>query len=55
MELTNKVARLNGLMKMESYESDTFVDETWRGLKSLYEQLHACHVVTLPRYVYRCV
>ena len=31
-------------MKIEPYESDTFVeemDETWRGLKPLYEQLHA--------------
>ncbi len=49
VELTNEAARLNGFrdgteMKIESYESDTFVeemDQTWRGLKPLYEQLHA--------------
>ena len=39
------VASLGELeMKIEPYESDTFVeemDETWRGLKPLYEQLHA--------------
>ena len=42
-------ARLNGYkdgteMKVVSYESDTFVKEmedTWNGLKPLYEQLHA--------------
>ena len=47
--LTNEAARVNGYkdgteMKTNSYESDTFVDEmaeTWRGLKPLYEQLHA--------------
>ncbi len=30
--------------KTDAYESDTFVEEmdrTWRGLKPLYEQLHA--------------
>ena len=41
--------RLNGYkdgteMKVQPYESDTFVqemEETWNGLKPLYEQLHA--------------
>ena len=31
-------------MKTYNYESDTFVeemDETWQGLKPLYEQFHA--------------
>ena len=49
IDLTNEAARLNVFrdgteMKIEPYESDTFVeemDETWRGLKPLYEQLHA--------------
>ena len=30
--------------KTDTYESDTFVeemDETWRGLKPLYQELHA--------------
>ena len=49
VELTNKAARMNGFqdgtkMKTYAYESDTFVqemDQTWQGLKPLYEQLHA--------------
>ena len=43
------ITRLNGYkdgaaMKVEPYESDTFIqemEETWEGLKPLYEQLHA--------------
>ena len=49
IDLTNEAAVLNGFedgtgMKIEPYESDTFVQEmadTWDGLKPLYEQLHA--------------
>ena len=49
IELTNEAARLNGFrdgteMKTDPYESETFVEEmeqTWQGLKPLYEQLHA--------------
>eukprot|EP00095_Tigriopus_kingsejongensis_P010159 maker-scaffold575_size133042-snap-gene-0.38 protein:Tk10159 transcript:maker-scaffold575_size133042-snap-gene-0.38-mRNA-1 annotation:"hypothetical protein DAPPUDRAFT_304127" len=49
VELTNEAARLNGLrdgseLKTQAYESHTFIDdmeETWRTLKPLYEQLHA--------------
>ncbi len=49
IDLLNESARLNGFrdgteMLVRQYESDTFVeemDETWRGLKPLYEQLHA--------------
>lgn len=49
VDLINEVARLNGYrdateMKIQPYESDTFVNEmeqTWKGLKPLYEQLHA--------------
>ena len=49
IDLTNEAAVLNGFedgtgMKIEPYESDTFVQEmadTWEGLKPLYEQLHA--------------
>ena len=49
VKLTNKAAKLNGYrdgteMKTRPYESDTFVeemDQTWQGLKPLYEQLHA--------------
>ena len=49
VDLSNEAARLNGFkdateMKTASYESDTFVkemEETWLGLKPLYEQLHA--------------
>ncbi len=48
-KLQNEAARLNGYrdateMKVRSYESDTFVEEmdaTWRGLRPLYQQLHA--------------
>jgi len=47
--LYNKAAKLNGfkdasIMKVDPYESDTFqqeMEETWLGLKPLYEQLHA--------------
>ena len=47
--LSNEAARLNGFkdateMKTIPYESETFVSEmeqTWLGLKPLYEQLHA--------------
>ena len=43
------ILRANGFIdgtewKTDIYESDTFVEEmeeTWRGLKPLYEQLHA--------------
>ena len=43
------IVRANGFAdgtewKTDPYESDTFVEEmeeTWRGLKPLYEQLHA--------------
>jgi hypothetical protein len=43
------ISRLNGYkdgtaMKVQPYESETFVsemEETWKGLKPLYEQLHA--------------
>ncbi len=49
VKLQNEAAKLNGYrdateMKVRSYESETFVEEmaaTWRGLKPLYEQLHA--------------
>jgi len=49
IELINKAARMNGFrdgteMQIHSYESKTFVQEmedTWNGLKPLYEQLHA--------------
>ena len=49
IDLTNEAARLNGFrdgteMKIDAYESDTFVNEmaeTWKGLKPLYEQIHA--------------
>jgi len=47
--LYNEAAKLNGfkdasIMKVDPYESDTFqeeMEETWLGLKPLYEQLHA--------------
>merc|ERR1711970_954039 len=47
--LYNKAAKLNGfkdasIMKVDPYESDIFqqeMEETWLGLKPLYEQLHA--------------
>jgi len=49
VELTNEAARANGFTdgtdwKTNEYESDTFVqemEETWQGLKPLYQQLHA--------------
>jgi len=49
VNLYNKAAKLNGfkdasLMKVDPYESKTFqmdMEETWQGLKPLYEQLHA--------------
>ena len=49
VDLYNEAAELNGfadasLMKVDSYESDTFKEEmaeTWEGLKPLYEELHA--------------
>jgi peptidyl-dipeptidase A len=49
VRLINKAARMNGFrdatdMKIQPYESDTFVqemEETWLGLKPLFEQLHA--------------
>ena len=49
VDLYNQAAALNGfsdagLMKIDSYESSTFqqeMEETWQGLKPLYEQLHA--------------
>jgi len=49
VNLYNEAAELNGfkdasIMKVDPYESDTFqeeMDETWLGLKPLYEQLHA--------------
>ena len=49
VDLYNEAAQLNGfadasLMKVDSYESDTFkeeMEETWEGLKPLYEELHA--------------
>ena len=49
IDLTNEAARLNGYKdgtesKTDAYESETFVQEmaeTWRGLKPLYEQIHA--------------
>jgi len=47
--LYDEAAKLNGfkdasIMKVDPYESDTFqeeMEETWLGLKPLYEQLHA--------------
>merc|ERR1719184_44994 len=49
VNLYNEAATLNGfkdasIMKVDPYESDTFqeeMEETWLGLKPLYEQLHA--------------
>ncbi|XP_059083297.1 angiotensin-converting enzyme-like [Tigriopus californicus] len=49
IEFTNEAARLNGLrngaeLKIQGYESETFIEEmeeTWLGLKPLYEQIHA--------------
>ena len=49
VDLYNEAANLNGfddasLMKVDPYESDTFkeeMEETWEGLKPLYEELHA--------------
>ncbi len=49
VKLSNEAAKLNGFrdateMRTEDYESDTFVqemEETWFGLKELYEHLHA--------------
>ena len=49
VDLLNEAADLNGFedagkMKIDSYESSTFqqeMEETWQGLKPLYEQLHA--------------
>ena len=49
VEYYNEAAKLNEFkdasdMKVYSYESDTFkqeMEETWQGLKPLYQQLHA--------------
>lgn len=49
VNLYNDAAKLNGfkdasIMKVDQYESETFqqeMEETWLGLKPLYEQLHA--------------
>merc|ERR1719443_2592421 len=49
VNLYNEAAKLNGfkdasVMKVDPYESDTFIEEmeeTWQGLKPLYEELHA--------------
>jgi hypothetical protein len=49
VNIYNEAAKLNGfkdasIMKVDPYESDTFqqeMEETWLGLKPLYEQLHA--------------
>jgi peptidyl-dipeptidase A len=49
IKLNNKAGKMNGFqdatgMKISPYESDTFVqemEETWQGLKPLYEQLHS--------------
>jgi len=49
VNLINEAAKLNGfqdasIMMVDRYESDTFhkeMEETWLGLKPLYEQLHA--------------
>merc|ERR1712106_912532 len=49
VDIYNEAAKLNGfkdasIMKVDPYESDTFqqeMEETWLGLKPLYEQLHA--------------
>jgi len=49
VDLYNEAADLNGFedasrMKVDSYESDTFMEEmaeTWEGLKPLYQELHA--------------
>jgi len=49
VDFYNEAAKLNGFkdaskMKVDTYESDTFMEEmesTWQGLKPLYQQLHA--------------
>jgi len=49
VDIYNKAAKLNGFkdasdMKVVDYESSTFkqeMEDTWQGLKPLYEQLHA--------------
>jgi len=49
IDLYNEAAKLNGfsdasMMKVDPYESKTFIQEmedTWQGLKPLYEKLHA--------------
>jgi len=49
VDMYNEAAKLNGfkdasIMKVDPYESDTFIEEmeeTWQGLKPLYEELHA--------------
>jgi len=49
VDLYNEAAKLNGfsdasMMKVDPYESKTFIQEmedTWQGLKPLYEKLHA--------------
>ena len=49
VDLYNEAAVINGFrdaskMKVDAYESDTFQEEmeqTWQGLKPLYEELHA--------------
>ena len=49
VDLYNEAASINGFrdaskMKVDAYESDTFQEEmeqTWQGLKPLYEELHA--------------
>ncbi len=49
VDIYNEAAKLNGFkdasqMKVVDYESKTFKDEmedTWQGLKPLYQQLHA--------------
>jgi len=49
IDLYNEAAKLNGfkdasMMKVDPYESSTFIEEmeeTWQGLKPLYQKLHA--------------
>ena len=54
----NEAAELNGfkdasIMKVDPYESETFqeeMEETWQGLKPLYEQLHAYVINKLHKF-----